>query len=350
MTMTRLALAAALLLPGAALAQPIDLSGGGPVEVTATEGIEWRQNEQVVVARGNAHAVRDGVTIDAARLIARYRPRAGANGQAAAAQPGGESPMSGGEIWRLEAEGNVRISTETDKAQGDRAVYDMDQAVMVLTGRDLRLATPNDTITARDSLEYWSQRRMAVARGAAKVVTSDNRQITADTLVGYFLEQAPAVQPAAARPAAPSGPAIRTPGAAPGGAQGATAARRVPGEGSKLDRVEVFGNVEIRTEAEVVRGDRAVYSPVSGMARVLGGVRITRGQNQLQGQEAIVNLRTGVSRLVSAPGQRVQGMVLPSSGGENAPAQGGAQGGGRPAQGQGQGQGPGQGQGQGRTR
>ncbi|WP_458096370.1 LptA/OstA family protein [Roseomonas sp. WA12] len=314
-----------------AMAQPLDLSGGGPVEVTATEGIEWRQNEQVVVARGNARAVREGVTIDAARLIARYRQRAGtrpaaapaAGGAAPADAPAGDSPLSGGEIWRLEAEGNVRISSATDNAQGDRAVYDMDQAVMVLTGRDLRLATPSDTITARDSLEYWSARRMAVARGAAKVVTADNRQIMADTLVGYFLEQAPAVQPAAARAGAapaPAGPAIRTPGTAPG-APGAP--RRVPGEGSKLDRVEVFGNVEIRTEAEVVRGDRAVYSPVSGMARVLGSVRITRGPNQLQGQEAIVNLRSGVSRLVSAPGQRVQGLVLPSSG-QDAPAPGGA--------------------------
>ncbi|MBP0446266.1 hypothetical protein J8J14_15950 [Roseomonas sp. SSH11] len=320
--MPRLGLAAFLALPllaGPALSQPIDLSGGGPVEVTATEGIEWRQNEQVVVARGNARAVRDGVTIEATRLIARYRPRAG--GQPAPAQPAGQaegaSPLSGGEIWRLEAEGNVRISTETDKAQGDRAVYDMDQAVMVLTGRDLRLATPNDTITARDSLEYWSQRRMAVARGAAKVVTGENRQITADTLVGYFLEQAPPVQTAAARPAP---------------ARGGPAPARVPGEGSKLDRVEVFGNVEIRTEAEVVRGDRAVYSPVSGMARILGNVRITRGQNQLQGQEAIVNLRSGVSRLVSAPGQRVQGLVLPSSGQEGAAAGAGAA---RPGQPQG---------------
>ncbi|MBB5695394.1 LptA/OstA family protein [Muricoccus pecuniae] len=297
----------ALALPIPTQAQPLDLSGGGPVEVTATDGIEWRQNEQVVVARGNAKAVREGVTVDAARLIARYRPRAG--NRPAEGAGGGDSPLSGGEIWRLEAEGNVRISSATDTAKGDRAVYDMDQAVMVLTGRDLSLTTPNDTITARDSLEYWSARRMAVARGAAKVVTGDNRQITADTLVGYFLEQAPAVQPAAARPPAPGAPA----GSAP---------RRVPGEGSKLDRVEVFGNVEIRTEAEVVRGDRAVYSPVSGMARVLGNVRITRGQNQLQGQEAIVNLRTGVSRLVSAPGGRVQGLVLPSSGGENAPAAG----------------------------
>ncbi|WP_338663254.1 LptA/OstA family protein [Pararoseomonas sp. SCSIO 73927] len=341
----RLALAALVAAPLAGLAfpasaQPLDLSGGGPVEVTATDGIEWRQNEQVVVARGNAKAVREGVTIDAARLIARYRPRGGAAAQAqnqaqnqAAQQGGGESPLSGGEIWRLEAEGNVRISTETDRAQGDRAVYDMDQAVMVLTGRDLRLTTPSDTITARDTLEYWSQRRMAVARGAAKVVTSENRQITADTLVGYFLENAPPVQPAAARtPAAPApgAGAVRVPGTGPA----PNAARRVPGEGSKLDRVEVFGNVEIRTETEVVRGDRAVYSPVSGMARVLGSVRITRGGNQLQGSEAIVNLRTGVSRLVSAPGQRVQGLVLPSSGQETAPAGGGAA---RPAQQQPQG-------------
>lgn len=29
----------------------------------------------------------------------------------------------------MEAEGNVRIRTETDRAHGDRAVYDMDQSV-----------------------------------------------------------------------------------------------------------------------------------------------------------------------------------------------------------------------------
>ena len=46
----------ALALPIPTQAQPLDLSGGGPVEVTATDGIEWRQNEQVVVARGNAKA------------------------------------------------------------------------------------------------------------------------------------------------------------------------------------------------------------------------------------------------------------------------------------------------------
>ena len=62
----------------------------------------------------------------------------------------------------------------------------------------------------------------------------------------------------------------------------------------------------------MVRGDRGVYSAATGMARLLGDVRITRGDNQLNGQEAIVNLRTGVARLVSAPGARVQGLILPN--------------------------------------
>ena len=273
------------------------------MEVTSTDGIEWRQAEQVVVARGSARAVREGVTLEADRLIARYRSRGGEAGRAqpATAQSGTDTPLSGGEIWRMEAEGRVRISTQTDRAEGDRAVYDMDQSVMVMTGRDLKLTTPSNTITARDGLEYWAQRRMAVARGAASVTTSDDRRIVADTLVAYFRDEPPVPRPAAVRPApARSGP--------PG------PSRPVPGEGSKLDRVEIFGNVEIRTQEEVVRGDRGVYSPVTGVARLLGNVRITRGGNQLNGAEAIVNLRSNVARLVAAPGSRVQGLVLPQSG------------------------------------
>ena len=62
----------------------------------------------------------------------------------------------------------------------------------------------------------------------------------------------------------------------------------------------------------VVRGDRGVYSAQTGMARLLGDVRITRGDNQINGREAIVNMRTGVARLVSSPGARVQGLIVPN--------------------------------------
>ena len=304
--MRRLLLASVLGLASLGLhAQGIDMSQGGPVDVTASDGIEWRQAEQVVIARGNARAIRGAVTVDSDRLMARYRPqaRAGTAPPAAtpAATPPGAAPdqaLSGGsEIWRLEAEGHVRITSATDVARGDRAVYDIDQAVLVLTGRDLSLTTAQQVITATDSLEYWSARKMAVARGNAVVVdNAEGRRITADTLVSYFLD-GPGSAPSAPRPAPP-------PAAAAGG-------REPPGSG-KLDRVEAFGNVEIRTPTDVVRGARGVYSAATGMARLLGDVRITRGDNQINGQEAIVNMRTGVARLVSTPGARVQGLILPN--------------------------------------
>jgi len=69
-------LAAAWLLPAAARAQPLDLSKGGPVTITSRDGIDWQQADKVVIARGDARAVRDNVTVTADRLIAHYRPKA----------------------------------------------------------------------------------------------------------------------------------------------------------------------------------------------------------------------------------------------------------------------------------
>ena len=43
-----------------------------------------------------------------------------------------------------------------------------------------------------------------------------------------------------------------------------------------------------------------------------GGVKITRGQNQMNGDYAEVDLVTGVSRLMSS-GSGVKGMILPNA-------------------------------------
>jgi lipopolysaccharide export system protein LptA len=288
------------VVAGVASAQMAELSQGGPIEVTARDGIEWRQNEQLVIARGAARAVRGGVTIDADLLLARYRPRGGAPAEA---RPASEGPGGASEIWRLEAEGNVVITTATDRAESDRAIYDLDQAVMVLTGRNLRLTSPDNVLTARDSVEYWPQRRMAVARGDAVVVTKDDKRVRADVLVAYFKE-APTEAGNAPRPQPARG-----------------AGEGTPGEGSNLEKVEAYGRVEIRTAEEVIRGDSGVYTPPNGLARLLGNVRIVRGDNTLTGQEAIVNMNTGISRLIATPGERVRGLIVPGEG-QNLPAPG----------------------------
>ena len=310
------------LAAGPAGAQAIDLSQGGAVDVTARGGFEWRENEQVVIATGDARAVRGDVTVLADRLIAHYRKKGtGPDGAAATAsakpaatpasiQPGTQppdtqtdaagSPDSGGnEVYRLEADGHVRIYTPTDFAQGDHAVYDIDQAVLLMTGHDLKLTTPQQVMTARDSMEYWSQRHIAVGRGNAVVVTTDGRRLAADVLVGYTTDpNDPAQaghQAAATTPAAPSKPA--DPLLSSG----------------KLKRVEAFGNVEVRTQADIVRGERGVYVPDTGIARVVGHVRITHGDNQINGPAADVNMKTGIAHMLSGPSQRVEGLIMPNS-------------------------------------
>src|SRR5208337_3234208 len=221
----------------------------------------------------------------------------------------------GNEVYRLQAESNVHIFTQTDQAQGDKATYDLDQAVLVLTGRNLKLTTPNDVITARDDLEYWPQKHMAVARGDAVVVTTDAKRVAADTLVAYTTDAPPPeTKPPATKP--PATPAAAKPTDDPLASSG------------RLQRVEAFGHVSIRTPTDTVTGDRGVYVPDTGMARLGGNVQITRGQNQLNGAEADVNMKTGIAILVAKHAGRVQGLVVPNDEGNKSlganPAAGGA--------------------------
>ncbi len=275
---------AAVALAQPAAAQPIDLTKGGAIELTWRDESEIRDQEKTATVTGDARAVRGNVTVLADKLVAHYRKKAGSTGEAATSAATG-----GNEIYRLEAHGHVRIVTATDEAVGDAAVYDIDQAVLVMTGTALRLTTPQQVLTARDSLEYWSEKRMAVARGAAVVTTADGRRIAADTLVGYT------APPKADRQVTPQPDALAASGA--------------------LERVEAYGNVEVRTAADNGRADRGLYIAALDSAWLLGNVRISAGNGmQMKVDAAVANKQTGIFRTVNRPGNRAQGMIPPSIG------------------------------------
>lgn len=307
------------LLPLAATAQQLDLMRGGPIDITASDGLEWRRAEQEFIARGNTKATRGDVTVTADRMVAWYRSKKPGNGAPAQATPPaataglpGDTSTDNSEIYRMEADGNVHIFTQTDRAQADKAVFDMDQSVMVMTGHDLKLTTPNDTLTARDDVEYWPQKHMMVARGDAVVATNDGKRIAADTLVAYTTDNS-STDTARSKPAAPP-------------PQGADALA----SSGKVQRVEAFGHVTIRTPTDTVTGDRGIYLPETGMARLVGNVQITRGQNQLSGAEADVDMKTGVATLVATPSGRAHGLIVPNDSGNNTALDTAPPGGGKP--------------------
>jgi lipopolysaccharide export system protein LptA len=298
-----------------AVAQAINMTQGGPITVTSQGGIEWRQQQQEVIANQDAKATRGNVTVTADQLIAHYRKKAATAGQPAApaASGGADAGSSDGlegdnQIYLLEGQGNVHIFTPTDNAEGDHGAYDMDQGVLVLTGHDLKMTTPTYVVTARNSLEYWSNQHMAVARGDAVLVTSTGRRIAADVLVAY-------TNPSPAPGAAAAGQPTAAKAAVAVKSQPAAATDPTDPSGS-LKLVDGIGHVVIMTATDIVQGDRAVYDPALGIARIAGHVHITRGQNELVGSEALVNMKTGISRLLSHSRDQVKGLIIPNQAGQ----------------------------------
>lgn len=293
------ALAAAL--PSAALAQGFEMSKSGDqqIQVYADNGIEWHSEELRVIARGNAHAIRGNMTVDADVLTAHYRKGA-----------------SGDEIWRLDADGNVVIRSPNDTATGHKAIYDLDKAIFVLKGAPAKLVTPTDSYQASESLEYWELKKMAVLRGDAVAIQQGEKTLKADVLTAHFKDKAAAPSKPGAKPAQAGQPNTKP------GQTGSD------GGGLDLQRADAYGHVVILTKGETVTGDRGDYDAETGIATVSGSVKISReGGNQLEGGWAHVNLNTGVSKLFPVAaggtdsGQRVQGVFIPQKKGDKGEGQ-----------------------------
>lgn len=243
-----------------AQAQSLKLEGNDkPIDVTAEKGIELQQDNKRVIARGNAKAVQDGVTITGDELIADYRTK--------------ENGAS--EVYRVYASGNVTMKSSTETATGSTAVYDMDKGALVLEGSTVSLVNADGSVVAHKVLQYWSNERVAVAEGAAFAEDKNKRKLYADKLIAFFKE---ADQPA-------TSPAKKT------------VTTTLTKDRGDISLIQGFGNVRMETEKEVVRGDRGIYNVDTGIATIDGAVKITQNKSQLGGGFAVVNVKGGTSRL-----------------------------------------------------
>lgn len=215
-----------------------------PVVIEADKSVEWRKTEQVYVARGNATAKRGETTVRADVLTAHYR-----KGQKSKTQ-----------VWKVTAVGRVRISGPKQTITGQHGVYMVETGVFILTGNNLKLTTETQTVTARDKLEYRSKQKIAEIIGNATMVEGD-KKVRADKFIAYLKND---------------------------------------GGKTKLRNVKAIGNVVITTQSEIAKGKRADYNAETEIATLSGDVKLTRGANQLNGDRAEVNLKTGVSKLLAS--------------------------------------------------
>jgi len=251
-----------VLAPSGALAQEatgssgdaFDFGGAQPIEISADNGIEWDRDAKTYTARGNAVAVQGTSELHADTLIASY----GDNGN---------------QIDRVTAEGAVRIMSPTQTAYGDRAEYDRAKRLLVMTGSALKIVNADETVTARDSLEYWQDQDALVAKGDVAILKSDGTKIDGDQVTSYFRKNA----------------------------DGKREAHQVKAE----------GNVRIDTGKEIATCQRAVYDPATQIAVLTGNVVLTQNKNVFRGARAEIDLAKGISRLLPAPGERVRTTIQP---------------------------------------
>jgi lipopolysaccharide export system protein LptA len=302
--------------PSCAAAQGLSLgsvSEDRPIEVSADHGIEWQQDAQVYIARGNAMAKRGTTEVHADTLTAHYRPIKGTEGKGTGGKGSGDKASgaeeTGGEteIYRLDADGHVTIKGERQTVVGDQAVYDVDQQIGIVTGKALKMTTATDVVTARDSLEWYDQKQIAVARGDA-VAMRDVKVIHADVLTAHMTKDKP--QPAAGKPDK------AVPAATPAKPRNAAMPLGAADESSKISRVDAQGHVLVSSQTDVGRGDYAVYNADSGIATLLGNVTVTRGPNTIRGEYAVMDLNNNISRMMAAPATpgaaatRVEGLFV----------------------------------------
>ena len=274
-------------------------SNGNHIEVTADQSLEWYQDQRLYIARGNAKAVRGDLTVEADVLTAHERDEpakpesAGAKTAGAATtesqtppEPqslsattsGGKSAKAGnesgtGDIDKMTAEGHVVITTSKARITGDHGVYDVDKKVSYVTGNNLKYQTAEEVVTAKDSLEYWEDKKIAVARGHAVAVRGD-RHVEGDVLTAEF--------------------------------------RDLPSGKSQLHIMTAEGHVVVITANDVSRGNRAVYDINRNIAILTGDVRITRADGtQLTGDVGEVDFAANQSRLMNESHGRVRAL-LPS--------------------------------------
>ncbi|MGE0252189.1 MAG: LptA/OstA family protein [Dongiaceae bacterium] len=240
-----------------------------PVEVSADAGIEWRRQENIFIAKGNAQVKSGNVILEAAELRALYRT---------ASQNSKKNDLGGMEIYRFEAVGPVTITSPDGVVKGGHAYYDVDQAVAVVSGDNVSLTAGSAEVNAGSQLEYWQERKIAVARGGARV-RQGGQALNATTLVGEFKEGR---------------------------------------DGLRLSLVRAEGQVAVITKDGVARANQGEYDLTADKARLIGNVRLTQGSNELRGDEAVVDMQSGISSLVAKGGGRVKGLFVPKP---QAPAQ-----------------------------
>ncbi len=222
-----------------------------PIEIFADDGIEWHKNNSKYVALGNAKALSGSLSLESERIEAFYE----------------ESDSSNMNITEVRAKRDVVVKDEKMKITGgEYAEYKISKDYFLINGKNIILTSEKNILKSNNKLEYWRSKNIAIATGKAEAKKDTEFVVLADKLVWYLQEK---------------------------------------NQKTTVKKLLGFNNVSIKTNNEVAFSDKAIYNNDTEICKLFGNVKLQRGESFLTGEYAEVDLRSGISKLLPAPGNKL---------------------------------------------
>ena len=240
-----------------------DGGNNAPIDISADTALEWDRAGARYIARGNARAVHGETTVIADVLTAYYDP----------------DDNGATDLTEVHADTDVQVINGAATVFGQKAIYNLVNETAKVTGDNLKMTHQDMVVTARDHFIYNARAGTITAVGNA-VVTQQDKTLKTEKLIAYI--------------------------------------EQTDGGSSEIKRIEAPVRVTITTPTETAVGNSGIYNVGNEVAVLTGDVKITQEQNELLGEKAEVNMKTGLSRMFAAPDVngapgRVRGTFYPKS-------------------------------------
>lgn len=170
-----------------------------PIEITA-DTLEVVQTDQVAIFTGNVDAVQGDLVLRSNKLRVHYR-----------GEEGGQTAGEAGSIRRIEATGNVFLSSPRETAEGDVGVYDVASSSVTLDGTVVLTRGENVIHGQHLEIDLVSGRARVTGAGADTAAAEAGERVRAIFTPADDAQDEPDEAPAGGAPADASAP---SPGAA----------------------------------------------------------------------------------------------------------------------------------------
>lgn len=222
------------------------------IKLDADERVEYHQQENKLVAVGNAIASKGNMSIKANRLVGFYDAK------------------NKNKISRVEAYQKVAMTSDQTKAFGNELIYDVKTDSATLKGNPARIKTPDAEIESEGPIVFWQSEQKAVAENKVRVTDKKGNKVRADKMTAYFTKD----------------------------------------EKGKLivDRIDIADNVVINSQDAEIVADSGTYYASEDKIKLFDNITINQKGNVLKGDSAETDLKNGISKMLSNGKGRVSGI------------------------------------------